>query len=265
MVSQSIKAIILAGGMAQWVGKPKALLVFNDIPVVLHIFNALQKLSIVKKIAIVGYPEVLSVLPENCIKAEASSDLWANTQIGIKAVEPEGEDCLMLCAADMPFVTTSSLEAFLKEALKTGADIVYPAVPLSAFQRLGLSGVSRTSLRLREGTFTGGNLFLIQAKVLPNIFALADKAIRSRKSLWQLGQIAGWKLLFKWLFSHMPIVGNAFLVSVNELEKRGEELLKCRCKAVIADLPELAFDVDKPEDYELAQIALAKNSQKFHG
>jgi len=260
VVSQSVKAVILAGGVAHWVSEPKALIKVNDIPVILGIVNALQKIPNITKIAIVSSPEVFSVLLqlENFIQVQASSDLWANTQFGIKAVEPEQDDYLLLCAADMPFVTSASIEKFLELALGTDADIVYLAVPISAFERLGLSGISRTSANLREGVLTGGNLLLVRAKVLPNINALAEKTIRYRKSLWQLGKMAGFRLLLKWLLSHLPIVGNAFLVSISELEKRAEELLGCRCKAVIADLPELAFDIDKPEDYELAQSVSSK-------
>lgn len=266
MVSQSVKAVVLAGGVATWRDEPKALLAVDSIPLILRVVNELQALPSISQIAVVGSESVLSVLADlrkPCIKVPATSDLWTNTQLGIKAVQPEPEDYLLLCAADMPFVTAESLQRFLDEALKAEADLTYLAVPLSSFQRLFVSEkFHRTSAKLKEGTFTGGNLLLLRAKALPNIAAFADRAIRSRKSLWQLGQIAGWKLLLKWLLSLLPIVGNAFLVSVGELEKRAEELLGCRCKAVIADLPELAFDIDKPEDYELAQSVFARKPIK---
>jgi len=261
VVSQSVKAVVLAGGLAHWLNSPKALLRFDGTPLVLRIVNSLLELPQVTKVAVVGSPEVLEVLPPSpkCVKVQAASELWTNTQLGISAVTPESDDYLLLCAADMPFATASSLEAFLDAAFETGADIVYLAVPLRSFQKLGLSEVRRTSARLREGVLTGGNLFLVRAKVLPNITAFAERAIRSRKSLWQLGQIAGWKLLSKWLLSLLPVVGGAFLVSVGELEKRAEELLGCRCKAVIAELPELAFDVDKPEDWQAAESLLVRS------
>ncbi len=257
MVSQSVKAVVLAGGTADWLGEPKALLAINGVPLILRIVKELQALPSISQIAVVAPEKVLSILPEapkGCIKVNATSDLWANVQLGIEAVKPEPDDYLLLCAADMPFVTRESLEKFLSKALEARADVAYLAVPLSAFQRFSaLEKFRRTRARLKEGTFTGGNLFLLSAKALPNISLLADRAIRSRKSRWQLGQIAGWRLLFKWLLSHLPIVGNPFLVSISELERRAEELLGCRCKAVVADLPELAFDIDKLEDYELAQ------------
>lgn len=252
-----MKAVVLAGGATTWSGEPKALLATNGIPIVLRLVNELQSLPSITQISVVGAETVLSILPEfpkPCVKVPATSDLWTNTQLGIKAVQPEPEDYLLLCAADMPFVTAESLLKFLDEALGTGADLIYLAVPLSAFNRFCASEkFHRTSAKLREGILTGGNLLLLRAKALPNIAAFADRAIRSRKSLLQLGQIAGWRLLFKWLLSHLPIVGNAFIVSVRELEKRAEELLGCSCKAIIADLPELAFDIDKLEDYELAK------------
>lgn len=263
MVSQSVKAVLLAGGTAAWSGEPKALLMVEGVPIILRVVNELRALPLISQIAVVGSDPVLSILPDftkPCIKVQAESDLWINTQLGIKAVKPEPNDYLLLCAADIPFVTVESLQRFLNEALEAGADLTYLAVPLSAFQRIfGVEKFHRTSAKLREGILTGGNLLLLRARALPNIAAFADRAIRSRKSLWQLGQIAGWRLLLKWLLSLLPVVGDAFLISVSELEKRGEELLGCRCKAIIADLPELAFDVDKLEDYQLAQSVSAQN------
>ncbi|MCX7642448.1 MAG: nucleotidyltransferase family protein [Armatimonadetes bacterium] len=266
MVSQSVKAVVLAGGIAAWSGEPKALFKFSGIPLILRVVNELQALPSIVQIAVVASEPVLSILPEfpkPCVKVHATSDLWANTQLGIKAVQPEPDDYLLLCAADIPFVTAESLQKFLDEALKAEADLVYLAVPLSEVQRFfGSKKFRRTSAKLKEGILTGGNLILLRARALPNISAFADQAIRSRKSLWQLGQIAGWRLLLKWLLSLLPVVGDAFLVSVSELEKRGEELLGCRCKGIIADLPELAFDVDKLEDYELAQSISAQKLVK---
>ena len=257
VASQSVKAVVLAGGVVTWANAPKALLTIDGSPLILRVFNALQDLTLVNQIVVVGTRPVLSVLPDfspKLVKVEAGSDLWTNTQLGIKAIQLEPDDYLLLCASDMPFVTRESLQSFLDAALKTGADLAYLAVPLSSLQRFfGSEKIRRTSARLKEGVLTGGNLFLVRAKALPNIMAFADQAVRYRKSRWKLGTIAGWRILGKWVLSLLPIIGRAFLVSVDEIVKRGEELLGCSCKAIIADLPELAFDVDKPEDYELAK------------
>ncbi len=254
MVSESVKAVVLAGGIAPWCGEPKALLRVNGTPLVLRVVTALHSLPEVSCIAVVGNPVVLQMLPKDVVKVEAAENLWTNTQKGIQAVQPEPNDYLLLCAADMPFVTAQSLQAFLEAAKRTGADLVYLAVPVEALQRFAQTkAVHRTSARLKEGMLTGGNLFLVRARIVPAIANLAERAIRYRKAKWQLAKLAGWRILLKWLLSRLPLLGNIFAVSVQELERRGEELLGCRCKGLIAPLPELAFDVDKPEDYALAQ------------
>ncbi len=254
MVSASVKGVVLAGGKTIWSGEPKALLPINGTPLLWRIIAALQAQPEVKRIAVVGTPELLALVPEPVVKVPATADLWANTQLGIQAVQPNPDDYLLLCAADMPFVTAKSLRTFLDMALATGADLVYLAVPMAAVQRFfGAEKVRRTSATLREGELTGGNLLLVRVSVLPNIVALAEPVIHSRKSRWQLAKIAGARILLKWLLSLLPFVGRWFLVSVEELERRGKELLQCRCKGIIADLPELAFDIDQQEDYELAQ------------
>lgn len=261
-----MKAIVLAGGTASWCGKPKALLTVDEKPLLLHIVHALQSLPPVTALVVVGAPDLLSLLPKGVGKVEATDDLWTNTQRGIEAAQPAPDDFLLLCAADMPFVTTESLQTFLEMALATDADVVYLAVPIEALSRfLETTVFHRTTARLKEGVVTGGNLFLVRARVLPNIAALAEQAIRYRKTKWQLARLAGWRILLKWLLGHLPLLNRFCLVSVHDLERRGEELLNCRCKGLIADLPQLAFDVDKPEDYELVCQRVGKALKGLSG
>lgn len=249
MANHPIKAIVLAGGLAHWAGLPKALLPVGDETLGQRTARILKAIPSVTSIVVVAEPSVLEGLPEGIMRVPSVGDLWANTLAGIDALSPSPEDDLLLCAADMPFLTVEALQTFLTAAVNTGADLVYLAVPLTALQGfLGTEKVHRTSATLKEGTLTGGNLFLLKAKALPNITALAQQAIRFRKNPLRLGRLAGWHVIARFLLRRL---------SVRDLERRAEELLGCRCKAVIADLPELAFDVDKPEDYQLAQRLLS--------
>ncbi len=249
MANQSIKAVVLAGGLAHWTGLPKALLPVGDETLSQRTARILKATPWVTSIAVVAEPSVLETIPDGMVKVLSVGDLWANTLVGINALSPSPDDYLLLCAADMPFLTVEALQGFLTTALETGADLVYLAVPLEALQRFsGTEKVHKTKATLKEGKLTGGNLFLLKAKVLPNIADLAQRAIRFRKNPLRLGQLASWRIIARFLLRRL---------SVRDLERRAEELLGCRCKAVIADWPELAFDVDKPEDHRLAQRLLS--------
>ncbi|MFA0750610.1 MAG: hypothetical protein SLRJCFUN_001013 [Candidatus Fervidibacter sp.] len=238
-------ALVLAGGKVSWSAIPKASLPIADGTLLTRTLDALQAIPELRPIAVVAPPELLPTIPAPFLPVPASEDLWANVLKGLQALKPEPSDLLLLCAADMPFITTEAVRQFLKAAWVSGADLVYLAVPLTAVQTFcGDEKVHRTALRLSEGELTGGNLLLVRAGILPSLHAWAQKAIRWRKNPLRLGSLIGWRLLWRFLIGQL---------SVRELERRAEQLLHCRCKALVANLPELAFDVDKPEDYALAQ------------
>ena len=245
-VAQSVTyALVLAGGKVSWSAIPKAALTIADGTLLSRTLDALQAISELRTIAVVAPPELLPTVPVPFLPLPASEDLWANVLKGLQALKPEPSDLLLLCAADMPFITADAVRRFLKAAWDLDADLVYLAVPLVAVQTFcGSEKVHRTAVRLSEGELTGGNLLLVRAGILPSLHEWAQKAIRWRKNPLRLGPLIGWRLLWRFLVGQL---------SVGELERRAEQLLGCRCKALIANLPELAFDVDKPEDYAFAQ------------
>ena len=49
-------------------------------------------------------------------------------------------------------------------------------------------------------------------------------------------------------------------LSIDDLERKASQILNCRAGAIIMQDVSLAFDVDKMEDYELAQKYLAQNT-----
>lgn len=252
MGNQTVSVIVLAGGIAEWSNTPKALLNVGSETLLERTVRVLQNVPTVARIAVVAPPQVLETLSSPVLKVPAQGSLWANTVAGIDALSPKPDDYLLLCAVDMPFLTANSVQVFLTEAISANADLSYAAVPLEALHHfLNTDKVHRTSATLREGVFTGGNVFLMRVKALPNVARLAQEAIRRRKNPLWLGQLAGWHLILRFLLRRL---------SVRDIEVRAEELLSCRCKAVIADLPELAFDVDKLEDYELAKSLLASRA-----
>ncbi|MFA0731520.1 MAG: hypothetical protein LKKZDAJK_002157 [Candidatus Fervidibacter sp.] len=245
-VAQSVTyALVLAGGKVSWSAIPKAALTIADGTLLSRTLDALQATPELRSIAVVAPSELLPTIPAPFLPVPASEDLWANVLKGLQALKPEPSDLLLLCAADMPFITADAVRRFLKAAWDLDADLVYLAVPLAAVQTFcGEEKVHRTAVRLREGELTGGNLLLVRVAVLPSLHEWAQKAIRWRKNPLLLGSLIGWCLLWRFLIGQL---------SVGELERRAEQLLGCRCRALVANLPELAFDVDKPEDYALAR------------
>jgi hypothetical protein len=78
---------------------------------------------------------------------------------------------------------------------------------------------------------------------------LIDAAYRARKNPLGLARLLGVGFLYKALRKKLTI---------SELEKKMSELLHCRAGAVVMDDVTLTFDIDKKEDYDLAQKFLSR-------
>jgi hypothetical protein len=97
----------------------------------------------------------------------------------------------------------------------------------------------RTYARLKEGSFTGGNLMRLDPELFFQAEPLVKRLIALRKRPLALARLVGLDVLFKLLVGRL---------SVAELEARAERLLGVPVKAVVAAYPEIGVDADKPED-----------------
>lgn len=104
--------------------------------------------------------------------------------------------------------------------------------------------IERTYVRLREGVFTGGNVGLAQPAALARCLKQAEKLVAYRKNPLRLAWLLGPGLLLRFL---------AGKLSLAEAERKASELLEVRGKAVIAEIPEIGVDVDKPSDLALVR------------
>ncbi|MCS7223779.1 MAG: NTP transferase domain-containing protein [Armatimonadetes bacterium] len=254
MADARVKALILAGGVS-WTGDPVALLRLGNRTLLQITTDALTQLSFLTTIGVVGPKEVLDQAPPTFVKVAAAKSLWDNVFLGCRALDLSRDEWVLLCAVDMPFVTAQALERFFALARERSADLTYLAVPLDSVKRLlGNDQVHRTFARLKEGILTGGNVFLLRGRCLTALDLVAQKALNSRKSLWRLALLAGPQLILKFVTGQL---------SVKDLEKRAENILRHSCYGVVADLPEIAFDIDKPADYELARKIVNQKNFRF--
>jgi hypothetical protein len=74
-----------------------------------------------------------------------------------------------------------------------------------------------------------------------------DAAYQARKNPLAIARILGLKFVFKAMAKKLSIL---------DLERKMSQVLKCRAGAVEMNDAAIAFDVDKPEDFQLAQTAL---------
>lgn len=255
MIDQ-IKGLVLGGGSFNG-SAHKALLRIGDKAMVDYIIDVLCHYPEVGKIVLVGpVKEFSSIYSEgscSLLYASEGTNLFDSFLSGIKVLDADNGDFswLLVCTADIPLITTEALEDFLKRCNSAEADFYYPVITKeSAEERF--PGVKRTFVRLQDGVFTGGNLFLIKRSVLDLCLPLAAKVTDLRKNPLALAKLIGVDFFFRYLLGGLQIC---------DIEERAFKLLGCRGKAIITPYPEIGIDVDKESDLELVRQHLVAKQE----
>lgn len=160
------------------------------------------------------------------------------------------DEHLLLVSCDVPFLTTEAVEDFLSRC-GSEADLYYPIVEKQVQERR-FPGIRRTYVKLKEGTFTGGNLLLVKpAKLLP-LLERVEKILKLRKNPLALSAELGISFVVRLLFAKW-----AGLLTISKLENRVAELFRIEARAVISPYAEIANDIDTLDDLVLARKMLS--------
>ncbi|QYK54661.1 MAG: nucleotidyltransferase family protein [Fimbriimonadaceae bacterium] len=146
--------------------------------------------------------------------------------------------------ADLPFLKAESIHAFLSNC-DPEAGFNYPVIPVELCMK-EYPQLPRTSLKLREGHFTGGNICLIERTACQSALPIVERAYAARKSPIQLGKIAGFSTLIR-------MVGAKTIpkaVTIRGLEKSVGKFLKVPVKGVITYAADIGTDIDSYEQYQ---------------
>jgi GTP:adenosylcobinamide-phosphate guanylyltransferase len=247
-------AIILAGGLnsgslrqvssAQY----EAEIEIAGRPMLDYVILALKNVKAINRIIVVGSPSILSEDIKKSINIIASpgDSLIDSLTNGLNHLNT-GEPVLVL-TSDIPLITKEAVEDFLGRCNERKGDVYYSFVSKERNEEK-YPGVQRTYVKLREGTFTGGNLVLLAPKIIKDNRDLLLKAATLRKKPIQLGKLLGWRCLFYLLIGKLTI---------NAIEKRVLRTFNINAVGVISPYPEVGIDVDKPSDLRLAKKVLSK-------
>ncbi|MCS7065602.1 MAG: nucleotidyltransferase family protein [Fimbriimonadales bacterium] len=238
-------AIILAGGATdeEWERasgmRARALVPVRGEPMYRHVVRALQGAPQIERILIVGEVppgEGYEVLPP-------PNGLIESVQRGLEASQTES---VLFVAVDVPFLTAESVRFFLEASLQSGAALTYAVVP-AALCRERFPQMRRTTVRLREGELTGGNLFWARRAValreLPRLRAL----YAARKQPLRLALYVGVGILLRFLLAQW--ISPRFL-SVRDVERRAERLLGVPARAILCPYAEIGADVDTLQQWQ---------------
>lgn len=232
-----MQAIVLAGGRPE--GLPvgsKADWMIGGRTMADHVVHALRRVPDVTKIAV---PRGDGTLVENLLAA-------------LEGLTVRDDEYVLISSCDIPFLTTEAVRDFLA-GCEPGSDFYYPVVSRDVCEER-FPGVKRTCVKLREGTFTGGNLFLIKAGKLPALSSLLGRLYEKRKSPAALAAELGYGMVVRLVCS--SLFGT---LRIAELELAAERLTGLKVKAVISRYAEIGTDIDKVED-----LTLLSNGNVLH-
>ncbi|HYG58331.1 MAG TPA: hypothetical protein VD902_09755, partial [Symbiobacteriaceae bacterium] len=127
------------------------------------------------------------------------------------------------------------------------ADIYYPIVEKSIGENK-YPFVKRTYVTLREGIFTGGNLFIVNPEVIESTAPKARRFLDYRKAPLKMAMLLGITFVLRYLLFRN--------LNLQELEAKVSQMWDLRGAVVVCPWPEVGIDVDKPSDLQLARAAL---------
>lgn len=224
----------------------EALIPIGSRTMVEYVVDALLSSCRVARIAVVGPQDELKNLftDRRVTLVNAGAGLVENVERGLAHLS--GARRVLLATCDIPLITTQAIEDFLDLCHDQEADLYYPIIPREVVEGR-FSQVTRTYVTLKDGRYTGGNLFLINPEAIQKCISTGQQIVQARKSPLRLSRIIGFTFLLKFLLRR---------VTLEEAQEKVSRLLGVRGVVVVSGYPEVGVDVDKPSDLSLVEETL---------
>jgi len=254
-MGEAVPAVVLAGArckgsLLETTRQPyKALVRVGGKTLLEHCLDALRQCQTVDNAVVVGPAECRSLVATAGPRFSwlpCGETLLDNLLAGAQAVGGAG-DMILACAADAPLMGPAEIDRVVSRSVATYKAFLYPIVSKEVSEA-AFPGCTRTYARLRDGSFTGGNLMLVSRRLLLANAARISAAFAARKKPLKLARMLG-----LWLAIRLPF-GK---VTIAEAEERAGRMLGVPVAAVICDDAAVGMDVDKAEDLAVVETALA--------
>ena len=228
----------------------KALIPIAGKPMVQWVTDALAGSRHVERLVVVGLdascgidfgPKPAVFVPD---QGRLVKNLWAGAQRALQ--DTADRDHFLVCACDIPLITTAIVDDHVAAMLSTPHDVCYTIVDQATM--LAHFPTSRRSYtHLRDGVFCGGDLNMAGSRAIEMNPTLWDDLLEARKSaLRQARRVGFWTLL---QFATRSL-------SIAAAEKRAEKIFGLKCRAVRTPHAEIGMDVDKPFQLDIVRAEL---------
>lgn len=228
----------------------EALITIKGKLMVEYVVEALGQCDQVDRIVIAGPRDELArhfQANDRVLLVQHGQDLTENVLLGLKHLPAARQ--VLLVTSDIPLITKKSIDNFIDLCKGADADLFYPIVSREVVEQR-FSASKRTYVQLKDGVYTGGNIFLINPNVVEECMPRGQKLVEARKNPLRMCRLVGLIFLIKYLMKN---------ITLEEAQIKVSRLLGIRGRVVISRYPEVGVDVDKPSDLELVsqQLELA--------
>ncbi len=247
MFSDKINCLVLCGGEKSTLTEKegvsnKALIRIGGREMITYVIRTLLKVVSAKRIVVVG-PVVeldfikdyfgVEVIPEK-------GSIVKNVVAGVDFFN--SNDPLIVSSSDIPLLTEKAVRDFLQGCVPWDLDFYCPIIAKEKTEN-SFPESKRTYVKIREGIFTGGNIFLINPAKIGKFTEIGNAIMEARKNPLRIASFFGYSFLFRFARGTMTIDQ-----AVSRLEREG-----IRAKVIISPYPEIGFDVDKTEHLEIVK------------
>jgi molybdopterin-guanine dinucleotide biosynthesis protein A len=229
--------------------RPKALLDMSGRTMLERVVDALQSAHYVEDIVVVGLGSDMGMhfqrpvyhLPDH-------GGMVSNVLAGIRWMEENrpGAERLLACSADIPLLTGAIIDDFIERCRPWDKAIYYNFVTREVMENR-FPGSRRTFVKLKGLEIAGGDVMIGHVTLGHGNRELWEALTGARKHAWRLARVVGLRMLLKFLFRQ---------VSIQDIEETIGRLVNRPASVILNPHAEIAMDVDKPYQVELARAEL---------
>ncbi len=234
-------------------GRPKALLKVAGRPMAQWVVDALNEVSEIERIGIVGLAQedgLSGKKPMTYIPDQG--DMLLNALAGlswIRQVDDEAEYALF-CSADIPAVTPEAIHWRLEAARSRAPyDLDYAVVKKQDMERQ-FPEANRSFVAFQDAEICGADMNLLKVDMVVRQ-DFWRRIVNARKSAWRQAALLGFDMLLLMLLRRLTLA---------EAEAKASDRLGLIGHLQVSPYPELAMDVDKPHQLAVVERHLSNRT-----
>ena len=252
-------AIVLAGGVPgpdsalyhDTKGKAKAMLEIGGEYMIQWVLDALDQADTIDNIVIVGCEDRQAEIHSKKIITfkPSTEDIILNFQRGADAIleHDPGAESVAVVSSDIPLITVEGINWIINSSQAGNEDLYYCVVEQSQMEKR-FPGSARSYVKLRDMNVCGGDLAVINLDLYKSKKDFWRKIFEARKSYLHQARLIGFDILILLLLRRLTF---------SDTVKRVTRRLDITGQGLICPYPEIAMDIDKPHQLELARRELS--------